>query len=257
MKPAIRAGTSVRALFALIGVCVAALSPFLALLLRDRGFDPSQIGVVFSAMAATWMVANPLWGHAADVWIGRVRALRIAALGAATMGAGLPRTGTEPARRPPGRDRAGGLPRRRRADRRRDRARSSRTRGRAGLRTHPPVEQPRVRRRRDRLRRSVRDRGHRPGAAHLRRRHGNARSLVDDVGARRARARAERRALRLRRGGVPRLASSRAAARRHAALGHRIRRRRGASSRSGSSAEAAVPSWSASPRLPGRSSRSR
>ena len=86
MKPAIRAGTSVRALFALIGVCVAAFSPFLALLLRDRGFDPSQIGVVFSAMAATWMVANPVWGHAADVWIGRVRALRIAALGAATMG---------------------------------------------------------------------------------------------------------------------------------------------------------------------------
>lgn len=86
MKPAIRAGTSVRALFALIGVCVAAFSPFLALLLRDRGFAPSQIGVVFSAMAATWMVANPLWGHAADVWIGRVRALRIAALGAATMG---------------------------------------------------------------------------------------------------------------------------------------------------------------------------
>ena len=32
------------------------------------------------------MVANPVWGHAADVWIGRVRALRIAALGAATMG---------------------------------------------------------------------------------------------------------------------------------------------------------------------------
>jgi MFS transporter, PPP family, 3-phenylpropionic acid transporter len=86
MKPEIRAGTSVRALFALIGVCVAAFSPFLALLLRDRGFDPSQIGVVFGAMAATWMVANPVWGHAADVWIGRVQALRIAALGAATIG---------------------------------------------------------------------------------------------------------------------------------------------------------------------------
>jgi MFS transporter, PPP family, 3-phenylpropionic acid transporter len=86
MKREIRAGTSVRALFALIGVCIAALSPFLALLLRDRGFDPSQIGVVFSAMAATWMIANPVWGHAADVWIGRVRALRIAALGAAAMG---------------------------------------------------------------------------------------------------------------------------------------------------------------------------
>lgn len=86
MKREIRAGTSVRALFALIGVCIAAFSPFLALLLRDRGFDPSQIGVVFSAMAATWMVANPVWGHAADVWIGRVRVLRIAAIGAATMG---------------------------------------------------------------------------------------------------------------------------------------------------------------------------
>src|SRR6476646_3258433 len=86
MKREIRAGTSVRALFALIGVCIAALSPFLALLLRDRGFDPSQIGVVFSAMAATWMIANPVWGHAADVWIGRVRALRFAALGAAAMG---------------------------------------------------------------------------------------------------------------------------------------------------------------------------
>jgi PPP family 3-phenylpropionic acid transporter len=86
MKPEIHAGTSVRALFALIGVCIAAFSPFLALLLKDRGFEPSQIGVVFGAMAATWMVANPVWGHAADVWIGRVHALGIAALGAATMG---------------------------------------------------------------------------------------------------------------------------------------------------------------------------
>ena len=139
-------------------------------------------------------------------------------------GRGVLPPGTEHARRAPGRDRAGGLPRRRRAPRRRDRARSSRTRGRAGLRTHPPVEQPRVRRRRDRLRRAVRGRGHRPGAAHVRRRHGNARSLVDDDDARCARARAERRALRLRRGGVPRLASSRAAARRHAPVGDRIRR---------------------------------
>jgi PPP family 3-phenylpropionic acid transporter len=86
MKPEIHAGTSIRALFALIGVCIAAFSPFLALLLRDRGFEPSQIGVAFSAMAATWMVANPVWGHTADVWIGRVHALGIAALGAATMG---------------------------------------------------------------------------------------------------------------------------------------------------------------------------
>jgi PPP family 3-phenylpropionic acid transporter len=86
MEPEIHAGTSVRALFALIGVCIAAFSPFLALLLKDRGFEPSQIGVVFGAMAATWMVANPVWGHAADVWIGRVHALGIAALGAATMG---------------------------------------------------------------------------------------------------------------------------------------------------------------------------
>ena len=86
MKARIPAGTSVRALFALIGVCVAAFSPFLALLLRDRGFDASQIGLVFSAMAATWMVANPVWGHVADMWIGRVPALGIAALGAATMG---------------------------------------------------------------------------------------------------------------------------------------------------------------------------
>ncbi len=85
MKPEIRAGTSVRALFALIGISVAAFSPFLALLLRDRGFDPSQIGVVFGAMAGTWMVANPVWGHVADAWVGRVRALRIAAVGTATM----------------------------------------------------------------------------------------------------------------------------------------------------------------------------
>jgi PPP family 3-phenylpropionic acid transporter len=82
----VRAGTSVRALFALIGVAVAAFSPFLALLLKDRGFDPSQIGVVFGTIAATWMVVNPVWGHVADVWTGRVRALRIAAIGAATMG---------------------------------------------------------------------------------------------------------------------------------------------------------------------------
>lgn len=89
MKPEVGRDTSVRALFALIGVAVAALFPFLALLLRKRGLDPGQIGVALGAMAAARMVANPVWGHAADVWLGRVRAQRVAALGAAAMGLAL------------------------------------------------------------------------------------------------------------------------------------------------------------------------
>ncbi len=71
-------------LFALIGVAIAALSPFFGLFLRSRGMRADRIGVVLASVALAGLVAGPLWGHLADTTLGRVRALRLSAM--ASMG---------------------------------------------------------------------------------------------------------------------------------------------------------------------------
>lgn len=81
----LRPEVSLRPLFALIGTAIAALLPFLPLLLLSRGMRPDQIGVVLASMALARLVANPVWGHIADVDLGRVRTLRVCTAGSLVM----------------------------------------------------------------------------------------------------------------------------------------------------------------------------
>ena len=78
---------SLRVLFVLVGVALAAFFPFLALVLRAHGLDARGIGFAIGAMALARVAANPLWGHAADAWTGRRRAMQLS--GVATAAAAL------------------------------------------------------------------------------------------------------------------------------------------------------------------------
>ncbi len=82
-------GLSVRGLFVITGVAIAAYFPYYGLLLERRGLRPDEIGLVLGAMAAARVVVNPLWGHAADARLGRVLTERVAALAAAAAGVAL------------------------------------------------------------------------------------------------------------------------------------------------------------------------
>jgi PPP family 3-phenylpropionic acid transporter len=65
------------------GAAIGAVFPFLTVMLAARGFDPLAIGLVTALSSAAYTIALPVWGHVADVVLGRVSALRIAAAGAA------------------------------------------------------------------------------------------------------------------------------------------------------------------------------
>jgi PPP family 3-phenylpropionic acid transporter len=81
--------TAVHGLFLLFGVAVAAFFPFLALFLSDRGLPASRIGIVIAVMAAARIVTGPIWGHVADVSLGRRTTLAVGAVGAAAAALGL------------------------------------------------------------------------------------------------------------------------------------------------------------------------
>ena len=82
----------VQLLFVLLGAALATVGPFIGVMLQGRGFTPSAIGLVASVSALGFTIAVPVWGHLADVTLGRTRALQVAAIGsAAAMAAfGLP-----------------------------------------------------------------------------------------------------------------------------------------------------------------------
>jgi MFS transporter, PPP family, 3-phenylpropionic acid transporter len=65
------------ALFVLLGVSIAAISPFLPLLLRERGLRADEIGVVLAIISAAGLTTTGLIGHLGDVRLGRGRMLRI------------------------------------------------------------------------------------------------------------------------------------------------------------------------------------
>jgi MFS transporter, PPP family, 3-phenylpropionic acid transporter len=91
--PSPRPSTSICVLFVLVGVALAAFFPFLALVLRAHGLDPGEIGVAIGAMAVARVLANPLWGHAADTWTGRKRAMQLSGCASAAAALGLFATG--------------------------------------------------------------------------------------------------------------------------------------------------------------------
>jgi len=73
---------ALRAVFLLNGAALGVFYPFIAVILDDRGASPEQIGLVTAASSAAFSVAVPLWGHVADVILGRRRALAVSAVGA-------------------------------------------------------------------------------------------------------------------------------------------------------------------------------
>ena len=76
-------GVAVHGLFIIFGLVISAFFPFRAIYLDERGLSSSEIGAVIAMMALGGVIASPLWGHAADTKIGRLRVLQIAATGSA------------------------------------------------------------------------------------------------------------------------------------------------------------------------------
>jgi len=80
----VRDAAQIQGLFLTNGLAIAAFFPFLALYLeRHHGLDAAQIGIVIAFSAGARMVANPLWGHAADTRLGRLTVLQICLVGSA------------------------------------------------------------------------------------------------------------------------------------------------------------------------------
>ena len=73
---------ALRAVFLLNGAALGVFYPFISVILADRGVPPAGIGIVTAASSAAFSLAVPLWGHVADVILGRRRALAVAGVGA-------------------------------------------------------------------------------------------------------------------------------------------------------------------------------
>ena len=71
-------------LYALVWLVGAIWIPFFVLWLHDRGFSPSEIGLVLGASALASIAAAPFWSHAADRRTGTANALRWALVAAGT-----------------------------------------------------------------------------------------------------------------------------------------------------------------------------
>lgn len=66
-----------------LGAALGVLYPFIAVILQDFGFGPAQIGLTTAVAAVGFTLALPLWGHLADVRLGRPRTLQLCAIGGA------------------------------------------------------------------------------------------------------------------------------------------------------------------------------
>jgi predicted MFS family arabinose efflux permease len=62
-----------------LGIAEAAVLPFFALLLSDRGMAPDAIGIVLALTAVAGFAASPAWGYAADRRLGPERAIALGA----------------------------------------------------------------------------------------------------------------------------------------------------------------------------------
>jgi MFS family permease len=60
-----------RLLYLALGATTAFLSPFIAVILQERGFDPGTIGVISALAAAGFIAVVPVWGHIGDAILGR------------------------------------------------------------------------------------------------------------------------------------------------------------------------------------------
>jgi PPP family 3-phenylpropionic acid transporter len=80
---------ALRALFLLSGAILGVFYPFVPVILAGRGFDPGSIGLVTAISSLGFTLAVPVWGHLADVELGRARALRLAVVGSTVAVLGL------------------------------------------------------------------------------------------------------------------------------------------------------------------------
>jgi PPP family 3-phenylpropionic acid transporter len=80
---------TLRGIYVVIGCSTASITPFVPVILKERGLTPAAIGLALSLAALLTTVVVPAWGHAADVVLGRVRAFRIGLLMAAGSAVGL------------------------------------------------------------------------------------------------------------------------------------------------------------------------
>ena len=83
-----------RRLYALEGAVFSTFLPFFVLWLRDRGFSPSEIGVIVSSSALVGVIAAPVWSSVADRRAGTVRTLQVAFVSAAVLAIALALTGS-------------------------------------------------------------------------------------------------------------------------------------------------------------------
>jgi PPP family 3-phenylpropionic acid transporter len=74
---------NLRLLVLAFGMAVGAFYPFIAVMLVDRGFGAIGVGVVGGLGALGFTIAVPIWGHLADVRLGRPRTLIVCGIGAA------------------------------------------------------------------------------------------------------------------------------------------------------------------------------
>lgn len=72
---------ALRSLFLAVGGAVGVAYPFIAVILLGRGFDVVGVGVVTALSAVAFTASVPIWGHVADVLLGRPRALQVSAIG--------------------------------------------------------------------------------------------------------------------------------------------------------------------------------
>ncbi len=89
--PATSPATAVQGLFIVIGFSIAAFFPFLAIYLKGRDLDETQIGFVIASMAVARLIFLPLWGHFADTRLGRLTVLQVGTAGAALAGLAMNR----------------------------------------------------------------------------------------------------------------------------------------------------------------------
>lgn len=80
---------AIRILFVLVGAILGVFYPFVSALLTGRGFSPAEVGLTSALAALAFTLAVPVWGHLADVVIGRVAALRAAVIGSTIAVLGL------------------------------------------------------------------------------------------------------------------------------------------------------------------------
>ena len=89
--------TSLRLLYAMMGIAIGLLLPFLVPLLDERGLGAAQIGLVLGLSGLVSVVAYPVWGAIADGWLGRRRSIAAATTMAALGGLAIVMAGDDPA----------------------------------------------------------------------------------------------------------------------------------------------------------------